>query len=165
MQATLTDGDPATLAGCLSAMPAFLRRAARALGPEHARVRPAGGGFALVEHLRHLADLEREGYGVRIARLLAEERPFLPDFDGARIARERGYLAADAEAALAEFEAARATNLARLAAASPDELSRQGEQDGVGKIALSDLPRAMAAHDREHRAEIERLLAELARGR
>ena len=165
MQAAMTDADPATLAGCLSEMAAFLRSEARALGPERARARPSAGGFALVEHLRHLADLEREGYGARIARLLAEERPFLPDFDGARIARERAYLSADADAALAEFEAARAANLARLAAASPRELAREGEQEGVGRIALSDLPRAMAAHDGEHRTEIERLRAELARPR
>jgi hypothetical protein len=162
VQAALSSADPATRAACLGAMPAFLRAAAAALDGPRLRARPAGGGFALVEHLRHLADLEREGYGVRIARLLAERCPRLPDFDGARIARERRYLDADAALALREFEAARAQNLARLAAAGPDELAREGVQEGVGRLALGDVPRAMAAHDEEHRREIEALLAELA---
>lgn len=160
MQAAMTGADLATLARCLAEMPRFLDGAVAALGPARVRTRPAWGGFALVEHLRHLADLEREGYGARIERLRTELRPSLADFDGARIARERRYLEADPATALAEFAAARAANLARLAAASDAELAREGEQEGLGRITLADIPRAMAAHDREHRAEIERLLAE-----
>jgi hypothetical protein len=70
-------------------MPALLREVAAALDETARRRRPAGGGFAIVEHAWHLADLEREGYGARISRLLAETAPALPDFDGDRIARER----------------------------------------------------------------------------
>lgn len=35
-----------------------------------------------------MADLEREGFGARLQRLLGEVDPFLPDFDGDRAARE-----------------------------------------------------------------------------
>src|ERR1700692_4368102 len=75
----------------LLAMPALLARAAAALVPEARRVRGPGGGSSLVEHACHLADLEREGFGTRITRLLSEPEPRLPDFDGDRVARERSY--------------------------------------------------------------------------
>ena len=73
----------------LEAMPQELRAAAGKMSAEAARTPPADGGFSLVEQAWHLADLEREGYGERIRRLLAEEDPALPDFDGARVAAER----------------------------------------------------------------------------
>src|SRR5260370_33018590 len=96
-------------------------------------VRVRSGPFALVEHLWHMADLEREGFGARIARLMAEDDPFLPDFDGERMAREREYLRKDAASGLAAFAAARAENLARLLAA-PDP-ARAGRQESVGAVS------------------------------
>src|SRR5215468_3573879 len=73
------------------------------------------GPFALVEHFWHLADLEAEGFGARIRRLMNEENPWLADFDGERIARERSYLARDAAEGLRAFAAARSANLELLA--------------------------------------------------
>ncbi len=79
-----------------------------------ARTPPADGGFCLIEQAWHLADLEREGYGERIRRLLAEEDPELPDFDGARVAVSRNYRAKSLAAGIAAFRAARTANLAVL---------------------------------------------------
>ncbi len=142
-------------------MPALMRECAAALsGVTHRR--PAAGGFAFVEHAWHLADLEREGYGVRIHRLLAETAPALPDFDGDRIARERDYLASDAHLALEMFAQARARNIERLAALDAAALARRGTQGGVGEVTLGRLPRMMAAHDAEHVAELAALVDELA---
>ena len=149
---------------CLATMPDFVAASVRGLAADRLRRAPRAGGFALVEHVWHLADLEREGYAARIARILAEEEPSLPDFDGERIARERGYRALDVVPALAAFAAARAANLARIAAASPEERARTGVQEGVGRIALAGVARSMVAHDLGHRAEIEALVAEIARG-
>src|SRR5262245_33355814 len=100
----------------LTAMPGLLREVADALPGPAARSRPAGGGFSLVEHAWHLADLEREGYGVRVRRLLAETAPALPDFAGDRIARERDYQGGDVDLALACFAHARARTLTALGA-------------------------------------------------
>ena len=47
--------------------------------------KPAIEEFSFLEHVCHLRDIEREGYGVRIAKLLNEEQPFLPDIDGGRV--------------------------------------------------------------------------------
>ena len=145
----------------LGAMPALLRECAAALSSVTHR-RPAAGGFALVEHAWHLADLEREGYGTRISRLLAETAPALPDFDGDRIAREREYLAGDVTLALAVFEQARTRNIERLAAMDAAALARQGTQEGVGEVTLARVPRMMAAHDAGHAAELAALVEELA---
>src|SRR6266446_4517629 len=93
----------------LSRTPALLARVAAQV-PE-ALVRVRSGPFALVEHAGHIADLEREGFGERVRRLIAEEDPFLPNFDGERIAREREYLMLDLAPAIAAFTAAREQTL------------------------------------------------------
>jgi hypothetical protein len=147
----------------LGAMPVLLRDVAAALADVTQR-RPAAGGFAFVEHAWHLADLEREGYGTRISRLLTEATPALPDFDGDRIAREREYLHGDVMLALQVFARARARNLERLSALDAAALARRGRQAGVGKITLGRVPRMMAAHDAGHVEELAALVAELAPG-
>jgi DinB family protein len=108
-----------------------------------------------VEQCWHLADLEREGFGARIRRLLDEENPFLPDFDGARLARERQYRSRSLQEGLAAFRDGRQANLALLRTVAPEQWSRAGTQEGVGRVALCDLPHMMAEHDASHRAEIE----------
>ncbi len=143
----------------LSRTPALLKRVVAQV-PD-VLVRARSGPFALVEHAWHLADLEREGFGERIRRLLAEENPFLPDFDGERVAREREYLKLDLPAALAGFAAARAETLRRLRAIRAGQWDRCGEQEGVGAVALVDMPRRMLDHDFAHLNEIADLLADL----
>lgn len=146
----------------LAAFPATLKDSLAAAGP-HLRVRASDGRFAMVEHLCHLGDLEREGYGMRIERLLSEEKPEWDDFDGDAIAMQRNYLEQDADAALARFVDARAANVARLRAAKPDDWQRSGVHRGVGTITLARVAEMMLEHDRGHAADIEVLLKELGR--
>jgi DinB superfamily len=157
-----SDSPRPDLSAPLGEMPALLGEIAAALGEPAMRRRPAGGHFAFVEHAWHLADLEREGYGARIHRLLAESAAVLPDFDGDRIAREREYLAGDAALALEVFAGARRRNLERLAGLDAAALARRGTQEGVGEITLGRVPRMMAAHDAGHLQELTALLEELA---
>lgn len=138
----------------LEAMPAFLSEAFAGLSEVQARAPGPGDAFAPVEHCWHLADLEREGFGARIRRLLGEQRPFLPDFDGARLARERRYRTLSLALGLEAFRRARAETLRRLRALAPEEWLRAGEQEGVGPVSLCDLPALMAGHDASHREEI-----------
>ena len=139
----------------LESTAALLSRAAASLSPAEARRRPAAGGLSLVENIWHLADLEREGYGVRIRRLLAEDEPVLPDFDGERVARERDYKSLSLDEGLAAFRQARAENIAALRRLSDREWERRGTQEGVGRIGLCDVPAMMAEHDEAHRKEID----------
>jgi hypothetical protein len=150
----LTRDDRETLLHNLSAMPAMLADAFRGLSADEARLEDADG-VSPVEQCWHLADLEREGYAVRIARLLTEDEPALPDFDGTRLARERRYKALSIDEGIAAFREARAANVAALQRVSDAEWERRGTQDGVGPIGLCDVPAMMAQHDAAHRAEID----------
>jgi len=120
---------------------------------------PPGGGFSLVEHVWHMAELEREGYGSRISRLREGGRPSLPDFDGDRMAREREYRRRDLAEGAAAFRRARASNLAALRRLTARQWSHQGTQEGVGRLNLRDLPLQMLEHDRSHFREVRQLFA------
>jgi hypothetical protein len=131
----------------LEGMPELLADRLGSLGPDEGALAGRDGGFSPVEHCWHLADLEREGYGVRIERLLHETEPVLPDFDGSRLAEERQYRAKSLAEGLTAFGAARRANLVVLRGLVPSDWARQGSQEGVGAVRLSDLPRMMADHD------------------
>ena len=149
----------------LESTPALIARAAEELGEELVRRQPSSGGFSLLEHVWHLADLEREGYGVRIRRILSEEEPSLADFEGDRLARERVYRDRDLAEGLATFAIARNRNVRKLRSIHNSDWKRRGTQDGIGAVALEDIPRMMAAHDRAHTSEIADLLAHLKEGK
>jgi hypothetical protein len=144
----------------LEGMPGFLGAAAARIGSHFDRP-PQGGGFSFLEQVWHLADLEVEGYGERIARLRAGGRPDLADFDGDRIARERNYRSLSLEKGFARFRGARARNLETLRGLTEAEWDASGTQEKVGPVTLRDLPRMMRDHDAGHRREIESLLSEL----
>jgi hypothetical protein len=144
----------------LATMPAFLEEMAGRLPGEAARRPGKGGGFSFLQNVWHLADLERDGYGERIARLRREDHPVLPDFDGARVARERDYQNRSMREGLVAFSGARRANLAILATVADDEWSRGGMQEAVGSVTLGDIPCMMAEHDASHRQEIRALAGE-----
>jgi hypothetical protein len=150
-----------TLLLTLESTPALLAKAATELPEDRVRQRGTAGGFSFVEHVWHLADLEREGYGVRIRRLLSEDEPIFSNFDGERVARERLYQRRDLADGLLAFAAARSRNLQTLRDVSNGDWSRTAEQEGIGTVALGDIPRMMVEHDREHEQELARLIREL----
>jgi hypothetical protein len=152
---SLARPERAALWTSLETMPAFVaERFATLSAGEAARPGPAGA-FSPVEQCWHLADLEREGFGARIRRLLDEADPWLPDFDGTRVARERDYKRRSLAEGVARFQRERAANLALLRSLDAAQWSRAGTQEGVGPVALCDVPTMMAEHDESHRAEIE----------
>jgi len=155
MSSKSTPEDLGALMDRLGSMPSFLREHFQALSAREATQRGPSGDFAPVEQCWHLADLEREGFGVRITRLLQEKDPFFPDFEGDRIAEERQYAKRSLLEGLAAFEQARAINLSCLRAVRKDQWSRAGQQDGIGLVSLRDIPRQMLEHDAAHRSQIE----------
>ena len=140
----------------LAEMPAILRDKVAQATPARLRLRPNAESFCLVEHACHLRDLEREGYAVRLARMLAEAAPVLEGFEGDAIARERDYMSQDAHRAAAEFAAAREAFVARARALTGDEMSRTASFMGRA-ITVCDLLAMMVEHDRGHREEIDAL--------
>lgn len=147
----------------LSSTPRRLAALFVALEPALHRVRPDGQPFAFAEHLWHLADLETEAYQPRLRRLAEEEQPFLADFDGGAAARRRDYLALDPEEGLRRFAAARARTLEAFAALPDQAWTRRGEQEGVGPVALGELPCRILHHDQAHLGELKELLRALRR--
>ena len=139
----------------LEGMPGFLKSALSGLDPEQARTRGPDGILSPVEQVWHLADLEREGFRERIDRLLAEAEPELPDFNGAKLAADRNYRSLSLEDGLSAFEDARLANISALRAIDDQSWFRSGTQEGVGRVALCDIPGFMFQHDFAHRTEIE----------
>lgn len=150
--------DMAEALGRIAAMPAFMRAAIDRVPAGMRAMRPPGGEFALVEQACHLRDLDREGFIVRARRMLGETLPELQPFHGDAVARERDYLAQDAHAAALDFERGRADLAALLAAVTPPGLAREGIFGGE-RITLRRLILMIDEHDREHRVQIDSLLA------
>jgi hypothetical protein len=139
-------------------MPRFLEEAIEAAGAE-ALGRPGPGGtFSLREQACHLRDLEREGYLVRVRRILAEDAPRLQGFDGDAVARARDYPSQDARAAARDFAAARAELVAILESVDAARAAREAFFDGR-RITLGGLVAMIGQHDSGHREEIAALAA------
>jgi DinB superfamily len=146
----------------LASMASFLAERFGALSEDEARLRD-GDVFSPVEQVWHLADLEREGFGVRIERLLNEDDALLPDFDGAEVAQRRNYRGKSLREGMRAFARARQDNIEALARVTPSEWTRRGVQQGVGPVSLCDIPTMMLAHDAGHRDEINAWCASTAR--
>lgn len=110
----------------------------------------------MLEHVCHLRDIEREGYSVRVRRILTEDVPSLAGLDGDALAVERRYNDDDLARALAAFESARAETMAQLCSIGPTLLARTGYLEHVGSISLHDLLRIACEHDAEHLTALTR---------
>jgi len=150
----LTGPQRVELMESLAMMQRFLREAFATLSADEGRLPGPNGAFSPVEQVWHLADLEREGFAVRIRRLRTEVDPVLPDFDGTTVARERDYKSLSLLAGLEAFEASRRENIASLRSLSPEDWTRHGALEGVGPVSLCDMPAFLRQHDEAHIAEI-----------
>ncbi|HTS92475.1 MAG TPA: DinB family protein [Stellaceae bacterium] len=148
----------------LAEMPARLDAIAETIPESEWRRRPAAGGFALVEHVLHLHNIDLEGYRTRVERILTEAMPELADIAGDQLAAERRYLSQDARAARVAFATVRRELVTRLAALGPAERRRAGILEGVGPMTIEELVAIIATHDREHLRELEQLRAEICGG-
>lgn len=142
------------LLAALASMKTFIAETFTGLSTEEAARPGAGGAFAPVEQVWHLADLEREGFGLRIQRLQTESDPQLPDFDGDAVAIARNYRSLSLSEGLQAFAQARDANLAVLRSLPAGAWFRRGTQESVGEVSLCDMPVFMLQHDRAHIAEI-----------
>jgi DinB family protein len=155
--------DQQALYTALESMPEFIADTFGELSADEAVRSLPDDSFSPVEHCWHLADLEREGFAIRIRRLLAESNPWLENFDGGRLAEERQYKQTHIADGIAAFRQARLDNLALLQTTQSESWTRQGEQEGVGIVMLCDLPMMMAEHDAEHKKEIAEWLRAMKR--
>jgi hypothetical protein len=140
----------------IAEMPRYLEAAVEASDTDQLSVRGPGETFSIREQACHLRDLEREGWLVRVRRMLEEDVPDLAGFDGDAVAKARNYPAQDARAAARDFASSRGEVVAILARATPAQLARKATIFGK-RITLTDLVAMIDEHDRGHREEIEAL--------
>ena len=141
--------------------PARLRELMAGLPPEKEAHKPAPDAFSARENVHHLRDIEAEGYGVRLLRMLGEPDPFLNDIDGEALARERNYNGRPSESALEEFARLRAANVERLQRLAPEDLDRKGSWEKIGPVTLGKVLEMWRDHDRGHLDEIAWLAGRL----
>ena len=141
----------------LSEMPRILEGALATATIDDLRVREQADGFCLIEHACHLRDLEREGYAVRLQRMLSERSPVLEPFEGDVLAGQRNYMAQNPREAAAEFALARSEFIVRAQALSREQMARPG-RFAERTITVADLFAMMLSHDEEHAREIAALV-------
>ena len=154
----MTTNDLQSAARELQQFPTKVRRLVLGLDDQVLRKKPSEADFSIAENVCHLRDIEREGYSVRLRRLLEEERPILSAIDGERLARERDYNSQPVPTALEQFAADRMGNVALVYGLKAEQLGRSGTLEGVGNITVEALVSIMRQHDREHLMLIENLL-------
>ena len=145
----------------LEETPEVVRRLSEGISADELKVRADDGSFSFVEQVCHLRDIEQEGYGARIERILREELPTLADLDGARLAAERRYNEQRFEEGLGAFSQSRRQSTSALRAATAEQLSRRGLFEGVGPVTLRGLASLMYEHDAAHRGELRALREQL----
>jgi hypothetical protein len=149
----------------LEETPEAVRSLREGMEGEELRARADDGTFSFVEHVCHLRDLEREGYGARIEKILGEELPPLPDIDGTALARERRYNEQPFDESMAQFTEARTWNAFVLKGISDEQFSRRGVMEGVGEVSLERLVALIREHDMTHREELRVLREQVLRRR
>lgn len=150
--------DDEPLLQCLQAFPARVRGLVDSVPPASRTRRTPQGGFSLTEHLCHLRDLEREGFLLRIRRIVDEDMPELQEIDGTALAEARRYQQQSLAEAWRDWQAARAETVALLRRSLPAHAARTGIYGGFGVITLRALAEGIAAHDEQHWAELQALL-------
>jgi hypothetical protein len=157
--------DFTTLLNFLDETTAKLKGFTAGLASVEVRLSSSPDEFSVLENICHLRDLELQGYSPRIRRILAEQDPALPDFDGARVAAESNYNSEQLDAAMQAFETARRENVEILRALSDEELNCTGILEGVGSISLRRLAELMREHDEGHLDDLRVLSQRLSQAR
>ncbi len=160
-----TEGIPESLLNFLDATPNKLAVFAAGLSPAELCWKHSEAEFSVLENLCHLRDLEQQGYGPRIERILSELDPVLADFDGARVAAEGNYNGESPHFALQAFATAREKNVRSMKNLTEDQLQRAGVLEGVGRVTLGQLAEKMREHDEGHLEDLRVLRQQLERRR
>jgi hypothetical protein len=133
-----------------------LHRLAGRIGPSRMTVAPAPGKWSARDLLCHLADCEIV-FAFRLRQALAEDRHVIQPFDQERWART--YADADANAALATFEAVRNWNVALLKTLRPEQFEKRLTHPERGEMTFQTVVETMAGHDLNHLKQLEAIAA------
>jgi DinB superfamily len=129
--------------------------ALRGIQPEERDWRPAPGEWSAREVVHHLADSETIS-GIRLRRLLIEDKPVIQGYDQAEYARALDYQGRPMEPALQAFEAARATTAQLLDAMTGADWRRAGVHSESGPYSVERWLEVYAAHAHGHADQIRK---------
>ena len=123
--------------------------------PEARQWRTKPGEWSLHECLVHLRDIECQVFLPRLRRMIAEERPWMANFDEATYHREHWNADEPADAILAQYVNAR-NEIVELMAGAPD-WARPGVHETRGPITLGWQVEYALGHTWEHLSQIMRV--------
>jgi hypothetical protein len=113
--------------------------------------------FTLRESLAHLADWEPVARG-RILKCLAEDKPFLTNWDEDQAAIDGGYYKLSPLESLEVFAKERQETVAVVSALKDEEWARPGVREGVGELSIERQVNLIIAHDGYHFKQVVDLL-------
>ena len=120
---------------------------------------PAPGRWSIARIVAHLADSEIV-FAYRVRMILSAPGTAIQAYDQDAWDRVQRSDKSDAHASLALFAAVRPATLRLLRSLNEEELERYGMHAERGKESVRHLLSLYAGHDRNHLAQIDRLLAE-----
>jgi tRNA-binding EMAP/Myf-like protein len=150
-------GDDEPLA-VLAETPARLGRLLAGRSAADLQGSPGPGKWSIAEIVAHLADAEIV-LGYRARMILASTGAAIQAFNQDAFVRTQHAESSDACESLSLFASLRTSTLRFFRRLSEEELDRFGIHAERGKETLRHLRRLYAGHDRNHLAQIERLLA------
>ncbi|HLG18611.1 MAG TPA: DinB family protein [Bdellovibrionota bacterium] len=146
----MTNAELQSLIADLARTPEKIRQAIGQISGRDPRWKPKSQAFSALENVCHLRDIEREGHAIRIARLLQEDQPFLPNIDGDRLAIARRYNEQNLDLAFNEFIEARQATIRILKDVSSESLNRSGTLETGGVVSVEKLLLMIREHDEGH---------------
>jgi len=124
---------------------------------------PIQGKWSAAEIVHHLADSETTS-GIRLRRLLVEDRPVIQGYDQEAYAKRLNYNNREMAPALDAFHSARATAAQLFEFMSDEDWQREGTHSESGSYSTEDWLTIYAAHAHNHAAQIRRLREALTSG-
>lgn len=132
-----------------AAGPQLLREAVHGMSREQVLARPVSGKWSTLEVVCHLSDFEIV-YADRIKRIIAEERPLLPDGDENLFAARLAYHSRDLDEELQVINAIHAQLTRLLGLQSDADFSRVGNHATAGPLTMEQFVVRMADHYDHH---------------
>lgn len=118
--------------------------------------RPFEGKWSAAEIIHHLGDSETTS-GVRLRKLLTEDRPLIQGYDQDVYATRLNYNQREIAPALDLFRSTRAWTAQLFDSMSEEDWRREGTHSESGPYSADDWLKIYAAHAHNHAAQIQRL--------
>lgn len=155
LKALVGDDDPVTI---LSATPSRIKTLICAAAPTALVSRQHPDKWSIAEIVAHLADSELV-FAYRLRTILAVNGASLQAFDPDRWAATFDYGTCDVHTSVAIFAVLRMGTVRMLNRLEPALLDHVGTHEEWGPESVRSMVRLEAGHDRNHLAQIERILA------